>query len=67
MAVKTGDNVVFTTPTGKTYYGQVVNARHYPGGARSGKHYRIRVLGGGGMVATIFANGPTGKTVKVVK
>lgn len=64
MAIKTNDKVKFTAGNGKEYTGKVTNAAYYPGGRRAGKHFRIDV---GGMIATIFANGPVGKTVTKVE
>jgi hypothetical protein len=62
---KSGERVRFVAGNGKTYEGVMVNAAYYPGGNRAGKHYRVRV--DGGMVATVFATGPVGKTVERVE
>lgn len=61
--LKTGQQVEFIAGNGRRFGGVVVNAAYYPGGQRAGKHYRIDV---GGMIATIFANGPVGQSVEVV-
>lgn len=63
--IRTNDNVKFTAGNGKEYTGKVTNAAYYPGGQRAGKHFRINV--GGGVIATIFANGPVGKSVTKVE
>lgn len=62
---KSGEKVRFVAGNGKAYEGVMVNAAHYPGGRRAGKHYRIRVQGG--MVATVFATGPVGKSVEKIE
>lgn len=64
MAFKSGEAVEFVAGNGKVYKGVVVNPAFYPGGSRAGKHVRISV--GGGVVATIFAQGPVGQSIKKV-
>lgn len=57
---KSGDKVEFTTAFGKVWQGTMVNPSYYPA-PNAGKHYRIDV---GGVIATIFATGPVGKSVE---
>lgn len=64
MTFKSGDKVEFVAGNGKAYKGTFVRT-FYPGSqSMAGPHYRIQI--GGGVVATIFANGPVGKSVKKV-
>ena len=59
---KAGDKVEFNVK-GKVWQGTMVNPAHYPA-RNAGKHYRIDV---GGVTATIFANGASGKTLTKIK
>lgn len=65
-AFKTGDKVEFQSGS-KFYTGVMVNPAHYPSGIHgAGKHYRIKIDGMAGTIATIFAQGAVGQSVKVV-
>lgn len=61
MAFKSGDAVEFVT-NGKARQGKFVR-KFYPA-RNAGPHYRVQMSGG--MVATIFANGVVGKSMKKV-
>jgi len=62
---RSGERVRFVAGNGKVYEGVVVNGSFYPGGSRAGKHFRINV--GGGVIATVFAQGPVGRSVEKVQ
>lgn len=57
---KNGERVEFVGGNGKRYAGRFVR-KFYPA-PKAGPHYRVAV--DGGMVATFFANGEVGKSLK---
>jgi hypothetical protein len=61
---KAGERVEFVAGNGKTYVGKFVRV-FYPA-PKAGPHYRIELEGAGGVVATVFANGVVGKSVRKV-
>lgn len=64
VTFKQGDAVEFVAGNGKVYRGTFVR-RFYPA-RNAGPHFRIKIDGAPGMVATIFANGTVGKSVRKV-
>ena len=57
-----GQSVEFVAGNGKTYTGTFL--RKFSPARNAGPHFRIDL--GSGVIATIAANGPAGKSVKAV-
>lgn len=64
MGFKQGDKVEFTAGNGRVYQGTFI--RYFHPAPKAGKHWRVELTGTAGMVATVFANGKVGKSLRKV-